>query len=79
MLRYLKTPAGKLNRGLGHHRLMLATVDNVWCSVVGAYISEDQFLEGQGVFLLLDLLEVGPRLNLIIIIISGANFHWLIL
>ena len=63
VLRYLKTPASKLNRGLGHHRLMLAAVDNIWCSIMGAYINEDQFLEGQGVFLLLDLLEVGLDLS----------------
>ncbi|XP_072179845.1 cilia- and flagella-associated protein 69-like [Diadema setosum] len=59
--RYLKTDAKKLNRGLGYHRLMLATVDNIWCCVVGAYINEDQFLEGQGVFLLLNLLESSHR------------------
>lgn len=58
VLRYLRTDAKKLNRGLGHHRLMLAAVDNIWCCVIGAYINEDQFLEGQGVFLLIDLLEV---------------------
>ncbi|XP_030849365.1 cilia- and flagella-associated protein 69 [Strongylocentrotus purpuratus] len=61
VLRYLRTDAKKLNRGLGHHRLMLAAVDNIWCCVIGAYINEDQFLEGQGVFLLIDLLESSTR------------------
>lgn len=33
------------------------------CTVVGSYLMEDQFLEKEGIFLLLDLLEVSTLLN----------------
>ncbi|XP_070566690.1 cilia- and flagella-associated protein 69-like [Ptychodera flava] len=61
VLQYLKTDPMKISSGLGHHRLMLATVDCIWCSVVGCYMNEDLFLEGEGMFLLLDLLEACPK------------------
>ena len=44
--------------GLGHHRLLLAVTDCVWCTVVGNPVVEDIFLEEGGVFCLLDLLQV---------------------
>ncbi|XP_022085503.1 cilia- and flagella-associated protein 69-like [Acanthaster planci] len=68
VLQYLKTNPKKLCSGLGYHRMMLATVDSIWCCVVGAYLNEDLFLEGQGVFFLLDLLQT-----------CSANMHNLIL
>ncbi|XP_071803414.1 cilia- and flagella-associated protein 69-like [Asterias amurensis] len=68
VLKYLMTDPKKLCRGLGYHRMMLSTVDAIWCCVVGAYLNEDMFLEGQGVFYLLDLLES-----------CSANMHNLIL
>ncbi|PIK43059.1 putative cilia- and flagella-associated protein 69 [Apostichopus japonicus] len=40
---------------------MLATLGAVWCCIVGATINEDQFLEGEGIFLLLDLLQNAAR------------------
>nr|XP_006825782.1 PREDICTED: uncharacterized protein C7orf63-like [Saccoglossus kowalevskii] len=61
VLQYLKTNPKKITSGLGHHKLMLATVDCIWCSVVGCYMNEDLFLEGEGLFLMLDLLEACPK------------------
>lgn len=60
-IHYLKTDSKLLSSGLGHHRLLLAAVDCVWCSIVNCYGTEDYFLEREGVFLLIDLLEVCPR------------------
>ena len=57
-IHYLRTNSKLLSSGLGHHRLLLSSVDSVWCSIVGCYITEDYFLEKEGVFLLIDLLEV---------------------
>ncbi|XP_077978018.1 cilia- and flagella-associated protein 69-like [Glandiceps talaboti] len=61
VLQYLRTNPKKISSGLGHHKLMLATVDCIWCAVVGCYMNEDLFLEGEGMFLLLDLLEACPK------------------
>lgn len=61
VVRYLKTDTRLLNSGLGHHKLLLAAIDCTWCSIVGCYITEDYFLEKEGVFLLFDLLEVCPK------------------
>ncbi|KAL8615408.1 hypothetical protein ACOMHN_036228 [Nucella lapillus] len=61
VVRYLKTDTRLLNSGLGHHKLLLAAIDCAWCAIVGCYITEDYFLEKEGVFLLIDLLEVCPK------------------
>uniref|UniRef100_A0A0B7A2W0 Cilia- and flagella-associated protein 69 ARM repeats domain-containing protein n=1 Tax=Arion vulgaris TaxID=1028688 RepID=A0A0B7A2W0_9EUPU len=61
VIRYLHTDTRLLNSGLGHHKLLLASVDCTWCSIVGSYTTEDYFLEKEGVFLLFDLLEVCPK------------------
>ncbi|KAK3587960.1 hypothetical protein CHS0354_014478 [Potamilus streckersoni] len=58
---YLKTNPKFLTSGLGHHRLLLAAVDCVWCAIVGCYITEDYLLEKEGVFLLIDLLQECPK------------------
>lgn len=55
---YLKRDIDKFGSGLGHHRLLLAAVDCVWCTVVGNAIVEDMFLENEGVLVLLDVLRV---------------------
>ena len=44
--------------GLGYQRLLVAVIDCVWCCVVGSVINEDEFIQKQGVFALLDLIEV---------------------
>lgn len=58
---YLRTNPKLNNSGLGHHRLLLTAIDCVWCAIVGCYATEDYFLEKEGVFLLLDLLEQCPK------------------
>ncbi|VDI03562.1 Hypothetical predicted protein [Mytilus galloprovincialis] len=60
-IHYLRTDSRQLNSGLGHHRLLLAAVDCVWCSIIGCYTTEEFFMELEGVFLLIDLLEVCPK------------------
>ena len=48
--------------GLGYHRLLVAAIDCVWCCVVGSVINEDEFIQKQGIFALLDLIEVHKRI-----------------
>ena len=55
---YLKRDVDTFGSGLGHHKLLLAAVDCVWCTVVGNAIVEDMFLENEGVLVLLDILNV---------------------
>ncbi|KAJ7991479.1 hypothetical protein DPEC_G00284300 [Dallia pectoralis] len=65
---FLKMSPEKFNSGLGHNKLILSTVDCVWSCIVGCYTTEDVFLEKEGVFLLLDLLNSSPR-----------NMHYVVL
>lgn len=58
LIDYLKRDIDKFGSGLGHHRLLLAAVDCVWCTVVGNAVVEDMFLEQEGVLILLDVLNV---------------------
>ncbi|XP_039593272.1 cilia- and flagella-associated protein 69-like [Polypterus senegalus] len=55
--------------GLGHNKLILATLDCIWSCIVGCYTIEDIFLEKEGIFLLLDLLESGPK-NMHIVLLA---------
>uniref|UniRef100_A0A3B3RP28 Cilia and flagella associated protein 69 n=1 Tax=Paramormyrops kingsleyae TaxID=1676925 RepID=A0A3B3RP28_9TELE len=55
--RFLKLSMANFYSGLGHNKLILSTVDAVWSCIVGCYMTEDLFLEKEGVFLLLDLLQ----------------------
>jgi len=61
LIRYLKMDPKLLTSGLGHNTLLLAAIDCVWCAVVGCYITEDYYLEKDGVFLLMDMLETCPK------------------
>ncbi|CAF1072360.1 unnamed protein product [Adineta steineri] len=47
--------------GLGYHRLLVAAIDCVWCCVVGSVINEDEFIQKQGIFALLDLIATNPK------------------
>ncbi|ELU15468.1 hypothetical protein CAPTEDRAFT_176397 [Capitella teleta] len=58
---FLNTDPHLLSSGLGHHRLLLSAVDCVWCAIVGCYVTEDYFLEKEGVFFLIDLLQNSPK------------------
>jgi len=60
VVHFLKTNPKLLNSGMGHHQLMLAAVDCIWCGVVGCFMTEDYFLEKEGVFLLVDMLQNCP-------------------
>jgi hypothetical protein len=57
---YLRMDLRLLTSGLGHHRLLLCAIQAAWCTVVGSYMMEEYFLEKEGIFLLLDLLESSP-------------------
>jgi hypothetical protein len=57
---YLRMDVKKISGGLGFQKLLIAVVDCVWSSVVGNFRNEDLFLEHEGMFLLLDLLEACP-------------------
>jgi len=61
LINYLRCCPDRITSPIGHHRLMLATVDCIWSSVVGCFGNEISFLEKEGLFLLLDLLEVCPE------------------
>ncbi|XP_072431980.1 cilia- and flagella-associated protein 69 isoform X3 [Chiloscyllium punctatum] len=61
LIKLLKIDPNKFYSGMGHNKLILATVDCVWCCIVGCYTAEDSFLEMGGIFLLLDLLEASPK------------------
>ncbi|XP_071947275.1 cilia- and flagella-associated protein 69-like isoform X2 [Antedon mediterranea] len=60
VVQYLQVNAKKVCNGLGHHRLMVACVDCIWSCVIGSSINEDVYLAGEGVFLLLNLLQNCP-------------------
>ncbi len=58
VINYLRKDIANFSSGLGHHRLLLAATDCIWCTVVGNPIVEDIFLESEGVLILLDILQV---------------------
>lgn len=58
LIQLLVIDAQSVAGGLGYHRLLVAAIDCVWCSVVGSVINEDEFIQKQGIFALLDLIEV---------------------
>ncbi|UJR26392.1 hypothetical protein I4U23_007724 [Adineta vaga] len=47
--------------GLGYYRLLVAAIDCIWCCVVGSVINEDEFIQKQGLFALLDLIDSNPK------------------
>ncbi|KAG8565819.1 hypothetical protein GDO81_012982 [Engystomops pustulosus] len=58
MIQILKMGPTQVSSGLGHERLILSTLTCVWSCITGYNITEDDFLDKQGMFLLLDLLAV---------------------
>ncbi|XP_014677258.1 PREDICTED: cilia- and flagella-associated protein 69-like [Priapulus caudatus] len=60
LIYYLRTCPQKVASGLGHNQLMLTIIGCVWSCVVGCPVVEDKFMESEGVFLLLDCLELCP-------------------
>ncbi|KAM7433104.1 hypothetical protein ABFA07_016561 [Porites harrisoni] len=60
LVEYLKRDPDKINSPLGHHQLLLSAVDCVWSALLGCYLTEQLFLENDGIFHLMDLLEICP-------------------
>ncbi|XP_041039883.1 cilia- and flagella-associated protein 69-like [Carcharodon carcharias] len=61
VIKLLKIDPTKFYSGIGHNRLLLSTVDCIWCCIVGCSTAEDSFLEMGGIFLLLDFLEASSK------------------
>ncbi|XP_067281509.1 cilia- and flagella-associated protein 69-like [Pseudorasbora parva] len=61
LLQYLSLDTALIFSGLGHNKLLLSTVDCVWSCAVGCFATEDAFVAGRGVDLLLQLLQRSPR------------------
>ena len=61
LIGYLKMDLHQLTSGLGHNCLLLTAIHCAWCAVIGCYMTEDYFLEREGVFFLIDLLDSCPR------------------
>lgn len=58
LIELLKKRPQTIWNGLGYQRLIIGTVDCIWETVVGCIINEDYFIQKEGVFYLLDILEV---------------------
>lgn len=63
LIQLLVIESGNVTGGLGYHRLIVSAIDCVWCAVVGSVINEDEFIQKQGIFALLDLIEVGQGVS----------------
>ena len=61
VLRYIDFDANLYEQGLGHIEATAAAVSMVWSAVNGCFNNEVAFIEREGVFSLLDLLDVGPQ------------------
>uniref|UniRef100_A0A672K662 Cilia- and flagella-associated protein 69 ARM repeats domain-containing protein n=1 Tax=Sinocyclocheilus grahami TaxID=75366 RepID=A0A672K662_SINGR len=61
LIQYLSLDAALVSSGLGHNKLLLSTVDCLWSCVLGCFGTEDVFVAGGGVDLLLQLLQRSPR------------------
>jgi len=58
LLRFLRLDSGQFSSGLGYHKLLLSSVNAIWCCV--SFVNQDLFLERGGIPILLDLLEKCP-------------------
>uniref|UniRef100_A0A672L7A5 Cilia- and flagella-associated protein 69 ARM repeats domain-containing protein n=1 Tax=Sinocyclocheilus grahami TaxID=75366 RepID=A0A672L7A5_SINGR len=58
LIQYLSLDAALVSSGLGHNKLLLSTVDCLWSCVLGCFGTEDVFVAGGGVDLLLQLLHM---------------------
>jgi len=59
VLEYLAIDPKYFVQGLGHAEATVAAVALVWSAVVGCALNESAFIEGEGIFYLLDLLDNG--------------------
>lgn len=58
LTQYLNGYLNMKNGPLNNNRLVLSTSDCIWSAVIGCYLSEVCFFEKEGIFMLLDLLEI---------------------
>ncbi|TRY56590.1 hypothetical protein DNTS_008416 [Danionella cerebrum] len=61
LLHYLKLDPALIFSGLGHNKLLLSALDCIWSCIAGCFATEDAFVAGGGVDLLLRLLQRSPR------------------
>ncbi|XP_072364716.1 cilia- and flagella-associated protein 69-like isoform X1 [Scyliorhinus torazame] len=61
LIKLLKIDPNKFYSSMGHNKLILSTIDCIWCCIVGCYIAEDSYIEMGGIFLLLDFLEASSK------------------
>jgi len=61
LVKFLAFHATDVISPLGLHKLVLAAADCIWSSILGCYMNEVTFLEREGAFFLLDLLEICPK------------------
>lgn len=47
--------------GLGYQRLIVSTIDCIWATLIGCVLNEDYFIQKEGIFYLLDILEASPK------------------
>lgn len=58
LIGYLKKKPEFVWNGLGYQRLIIGTIDCIWATIVGCILNEDHFIQNEGIFYLLDILEV---------------------
>lgn len=58
MIEFLRKKPEFIWNGLGYQRLIIGTIDCIWAAIVGCVLNEDYFIQKEGIFHLLDILEV---------------------
>ncbi|XP_038653940.1 cilia- and flagella-associated protein 69-like isoform X2 [Scyliorhinus canicula] len=61
LIKLLQINPNKFYSSMGHNKLILSTVDCIWCCIVGCCIAEDSYIEMGGIFFLLDFLEESSK------------------
>ncbi len=54
----MKKKPAQIWHGLGYQKLITGVIDCIWSTVVGSPINEDVFIQKEGIFNILDILEV---------------------
>lgn len=58
LIELLKKKPKLVCNGLGYQNMIISCIDCIWATVVGCALNEDFFIQKEGVFYLLDILEV---------------------
>lgn len=61
LIKYLRKKPDLIWNGIGYRKLIIHTIDCIWSTVVGCMLNENYFMEKEGVFYLLDILEASPK------------------